>query len=241
MLRFKELFELWRKDNLFEQAVNDSRLMLKNTGEMFEEAVKSLRDKDDGEISDEVYKKDVDINRYEQEVRNKILKHLAITSGANLIPGLILTSIIIDIERIGDYTKNIMDLALAHPKKLKCGKYEKEVKKIEKECSKLFNDAIAINETSNKAAAQALIDEKKWVVKRSDEILIELIREERKIKSAGVAVTTALYLRYLKRVAAHLINILTSVTSPFQKIGFLDKKSEATIDISEEETKEQSE
>jgi phosphate transport system protein len=230
MLRFREVFELWRKDNLFEQAVKDFREMLENTCSMYEEAVKSLRDKDDGEISDEVYRRDIEINRYEQEVRNKILKHLAITGGANLIPGLILTSIIIDAERIGDYTKNIVDLANAHPKKLKCGKYEKEVKKIENECSNLFREVIAINETSNKIAAQQIIAEKKWVVKKCDEIIGELIREERKIKSAGVAVTTALYIRYLKRIAAHLINILTSIVSPFEKIGFLSEPNKDKLD-----------
>ena len=224
MLRFKELYELWRRDNLFDQAIKDSNLMLKNTNKMFEEAVKSLREKDEGEISDEVYKMDREINQYEQEVRAKILKHLAITSGANLIPGLILTCIIIDMERIGDYTKNILDLALAHPQKLKCGKYNKKIKNIEKECSKLFNDVIAINEISNKDAAQELIDEKKWITRDCDEILGELIREERKIKSAGIAVTTALYVRYLKRITAHLINILTGVVCPFDKIGFLDSK-----------------
>jgi len=221
MLKFRELYELWRKDNLFDQAVKDSRQMLKNTCEMFEEAIISLREKDDGEISDDVYKKDHEVNLYVQEVRHKITKHLAITSGHNLIPGLILTSIIIDFERIGDYTKNIVDLALAHPQRLKCGKYEKEVKNIEKECLNLFHEAIDINETSNKTAAQALLDEKKWVTQKCDEILVELIKEERKIKSSGVAVSTALYIRYLKRVAAHLLNILTSVTSPFEKIGFL--------------------
>ena len=62
MIKFKELYELWRKDNLFDQAIKDSRTMLKNTSEMFEEAVKSLREKDNGEISDEVYKKDHEIN-----------------------------------------------------------------------------------------------------------------------------------------------------------------------------------
>jgi len=229
MLRFKELYELWRKDNLFDQAIKESNLMLKNTSEMFEEAVKSLRERDEGEISNEVYKMDREINQYEQEVRLKILKHLAITGGANLIPGLILTSIIIDVERIGDYTKNIVDLALAHPKKLKCGKYDKEVKKIEKECSKLLNNVIAINETSNKKAAQVLIDETQWIPKKCDEILDELIREERKVKSAGIAVTTTLYVRYLKRITAHLINILTSLVRPFDRIGFLDKVEENDI------------
>ena len=221
MIKFKELYELWRRDNLFDQAIKDSRQMLRNTSEMYEEAVKSLRERDEGEIKTDVYKKDHEINLFQKEVRNKITKHLAITGGANLIPGLILTSIIIDIERIGDYTKNIADLTFAHPKRLKCGKYEKEVKKIEKECLNLFQDAIDLNESSNKVAAQAILDKRRWVTKKCDEIIVELIQEERKIKSAGIAVMTALYIRYLKRVAAHLLNIITSVTSPFEKIGFL--------------------
>jgi hypothetical protein len=33
-------------------------------------------------------------------------------------------------------------------------------------------------------------------------------------------VTTVLYLRYLKRVSAHLKNIASSVVNPFDRIGF---------------------
>lgn len=102
MLKFKELYELWRKDNLFTQAVQEAHTMLESTFLMFNESIRSLREKDDGEMSDEIYLKDQEVNKFEREVRYKILKHLAITSGSNLIPGLILTSIIIDIERIGD-------------------------------------------------------------------------------------------------------------------------------------------
>jgi hypothetical protein len=34
------------------------------------------------------------------------------------------------------------------------------------------------------------------------------------------AVSTAIYARFLKRIAAHLINMLTSVVNPFEFIGF---------------------
>ena len=226
MLKFKELYELWRKDNLFTQAVQEAHTMLESTFLMFNESIRSLREKDDGEMSDEIYLKDQEVNKFEREVRYKILKHLAITSGSNLIPGLILTSIIIDIERIGDYTKNIMDLAIAHPKKLNCSKYEKALNKIEKAVTGVFQKVVEINETSDKDAAQQLINDNKGIVKRCDEILLKLINEEKKIKSAGIAVITALYIRYLKRITAHLINILTSVTSPFERIGFLEEEQE---------------
>ena len=122
MFRFKELIELWRTANSLTQALNDSHEMLERTGEMFEHSVKSLRQSDTADMHVDIRKMDEAINRYERRVRHKVLKHLAITGGTNMIPGLILTSIVIDIERIGDYTKNIKDLAVAHPTRLKCGK-----------------------------------------------------------------------------------------------------------------------
>jgi hypothetical protein len=48
-----------------------------------------------------------------------------------------------------------------------------------------------------------------------------LIREEDEALQVGDAVSTALYVRYLKRVAAHLLNIATSVVNPFRAIGFV--------------------
>lgn len=38
--------------------------------------------------------------------------------------------------------------------------------------------------------------------------------------SRGDTVTLALYVRYLKRVAAHLSNVLSSVLNPFELIGY---------------------
>jgi phosphate uptake regulator len=48
-------------------------------------------------------------------VRRKVLRYLAIAGTVDLVPGLVLTGIVIDIERIGDYTKNIAELATTYP------------------------------------------------------------------------------------------------------------------------------
>jgi hypothetical protein len=49
-----------------------------------------------------------------------------------------------------------------------------------------------------------------------------LIKGNEKI-SAGNAVAIALYLRYMKRIGAHLSNISTSVVNPFPRIGYKEK------------------
>ena len=221
MFNFRELIELWRSDNLLKQAFNDSHEMLESTQEMFHESVRSLRNSDSGEMKFNVYDKDIQVNKYEREVREKVLKHLAITGGANIIPGLILTSIVIDIERLGDYTKNIMDLAVEHPKKLTCGRFEDDVIEVENGVTELFDRVIpAVRETDKDAAAQVM-SEYLWITKKCDALLSKLIQEEGESLSLGDAVSTALYTRYLKRVAAHLLNIATSVVNPFRAIGFV--------------------
>jgi phosphate uptake regulator len=206
---------------LLKQAFNDSHEMLESTQEMFHESVRSLRRSSNSDMKFDIYDKDIQVNKYEREVREKVLKHLAITGGANIIPGLILTSIVIDIERLGDYTKNIMDLAVEHPKKLTCGKFEEGVQSVETAVTELFDRVIPAVKETDKEAAGKLVDEYLWIAKKCDGMLDELIREDDKSFSVGEAVSTALYVRYLKRVAAHLLNVATSVVNPFRAIGFV--------------------
>ncbi len=223
MFRFKELIELWRADNSLTQGLNDSHVMLESTYEMFRESVKSLRESDRGEIGMNIYEKDQMVNKYEQGVRRKVLKHLAISGGVNIIPGLILANIVIDIERIGDYTKNIMDLAVAHPKRLICGRFEEDIKKIEQGVTDIFEGIVPALKASEKQAARELINRNWWIIKRSDEIVIDLIKGGDSSLSSGDAVSTAMYARYLKRIAAHLMNITSSILNPFERIGFREE------------------
>ena len=226
MFNIKELIELWRSDNLLTQALNDSHTMLESTQEMFRESVESLRHSDDGEIKMTVYETDLVVNRYQREVRKKVLKHLAITGRANIIPGLILTSIVIDIERLGDYTKNIMDLAIAHPRRLECARFESDIDSIETSVGELFDKTIPAVKDSDKKTAQELIGGYWWILKKCDEIQTQLIQEAAPGCTPGTAVTIALYSRYLKRIAAHLINVVTSVVNPFEAISFYQERDD---------------
>lgn len=222
----KELIELWRSDNSLTRALNDSYGMLANTQQMFTESVKTLRRTDTAEMGINVYEMDQVVNKYQQEVRTKVLKHLALTGGANIIPGLILSSIVIDIERIGDYTKNIMDLAVSHPERLVCGSHEEDVAKIEEGVAEMFAGIVPALRNSDKGAARALSDQNWWMLKRCDEITTDLTHSDDSSLNSRDAVSTALYARYLKRIAAHLMNITSSILNPFERVGF--REDEAT-------------
>ncbi len=220
MLRFKELIELWRTANSLTRAFEDSHVMLEITRQMFTVSVQSLRQSDSADVGVDIYAMDQKINKYEQDVRHKVLKHLAITGGANMIPGLILTSIVIDIERIGDYTKNIKDLAAGHPTRLTGGRYNEELAKIEVGVGEVYGKILPMLKSSDAQGARALVEGNWWILRKCDEIVNNLIGSQDPDISSTDAVATALYTRYLKRIAAHLMNIASSIFNPFERIGF---------------------
>jgi phosphate uptake regulator len=220
MMRFRGIYEIWRRDSSLNLALTKSFEMLEKTHSMFQESVKALRYGGSAGAGPNVYEEDRTINAYQIEVRRKVLRYLAVTGTMDLIPSLILINIVIDIERIGDYTKNITELAAVHPGNLCCGRFEDRVREIERTVEKLFAGVQVILESSNEPAARTLIAECYQLRTNADQIISELIKREDELLGRGQAAAIALYVRYLKRVGAHLLNILSSVVNPFERIGF---------------------
>jgi phosphate uptake regulator len=219
---FKQFFELFRKDNMLQQAYDRSLQMLEADREMFLAASSSLREHDDAKIELDIYAKDQLINAYEREVRRKVLTHLVLSSSRNIAAGLALVSIVIDIERIGDLTKNIVDLALNHPGRLECGTLEQDIRKIETTVKTMFTLLIEALPEGDEDKAKEVMSEHWWIARRSDEILNILIKRSEPDVVCNDAVSTALYVRFLKRISAHLMNIASSIVNPFDRIGFRD-------------------
>ncbi len=219
---FKQFFELFRKDNMLQQAYDRSLQMLEADREMFLAASSSLREHDDAKIELDIYAKDQLINAYEREVRRKVLTHLVLSSSRNIAAGLALVSIVIDIERIGDLTKNIVDLALNHPGRLECGTLEQDIRKIETTVKTMFTLLIEALPEGDEDKAKEVMSEHWWIARRSDEILNILIKRSEPDLVCNDAVSTALYVRFLKRISAHLMNIASSIVNPFDRIGFRD-------------------
>jgi len=90
---FKELLKLWKQKDLSSQAFEESIEMLKVDKEMFEEAVKSLRTSETGEYAENVFKKDKLINKYQRDVRKKVLTHLVMSDKLEIPSGLVLVGL----------------------------------------------------------------------------------------------------------------------------------------------------
>jgi phosphate uptake regulator len=63
-----------------------------------------------------VYKADVKVNKLERKIRKQVIAHLSLSSERGSIPYcLLLMSLVKDVERIGDYAKNLSETRDYHP------------------------------------------------------------------------------------------------------------------------------
>jgi len=220
---FKKWLAIFKKDTLMHRAYQRSFEMLDITLAMYKEAKESLRQREDSEIDLEVKNTDKKVNSYEREVRRMVFNHLAVMGTADLPSGLALISIIIDIERIGDYTKNMVELALEHPGKLHGGEFEEKISRIEEAIGDNFIQTKICFEEGDADLALKLLEKYAWVNDVCDEILVDVVKEKDENIKPGDAAALVLYTRWLKRINSHLRNITTSVVNPFDRIGFEPK------------------
>jgi phosphate transport system protein len=221
---WKNFISLFRKDDLYTQALHESYAMLDLDLAMFEASIHSLRKADTTEIPVDIYKTDKQINSYERDVRRKVMTHLTISGPSDLASGLILVSVVIDIERIGDYAKNIYDLAKSHPAKLEGGSLEAEIADIEQRVRTLFKGMVEAFKTSDLEKSRLIMtDYKEGLSAACESIVHRLVSGQVTDLSPADAATVVLYIRHLKRIAAHSRNVLTSVVNPFHRIGYREK------------------
>ena len=220
----KELINIFKKDSLMDQAYERTYEMIDITFEMYKEIQNRLRDDAKYKFSFDIRDQDIAINKYEREVRRHVFNHLCVAGMEDLNSGLVLVSIIIDIERVGDYTKNMVELAESIKSVLKGGKFEKDLKKVEKAVEDTFERVREIFEQADDKKAENLLVEYKWVNRVCDQHVNDLLHEKDSKISSGKAVALILYFRYLKRINSHLRNVASSVVNPFPRIGFRVKK-----------------
>lgn len=223
-MSWKNVFSLFRKDDLYTQALAESHQMLDISLKMFEASVESLRRYDDGTLPVDVYAMDKQVNRFEREVRRKVMTHLTVCGPADLASGLVLVSVVIDIERIGDYAKNIFDLARYHPRRLDAGSLESEVADLETRVGEVFRLMVGAFKASDAEKARRIMrDYKSGISADCEEIVRRIVGGEVTDLSAGDSSALVLYVRYLKRIAAHSRNLVSGIVNPFHRIGYKEK------------------
>ncbi len=222
MTIFKDILGIWKSDNLLAQAWDDSLKMLSISNDIFVQSIQYFNSGENIDAVKALKKEDQTINDYYQLVRRKVLTHYSIdkppveTSG-----GLTLVNMVVDIERIGDYCKNISDLTLMRDGPMDFGELSDDIKSIEQEVESRFTKTIQAIENQDEALAENLLNNyKKMVTKVSDRIVKDIASGRIQFPDSSQGASIALYSRYLKRIGAHLKNITSTIVNPYDKIGY---------------------
>jgi len=223
---FEKMWEILRNsDSLLDEAWRDSRAMLVQCRAMYELVIPALTMETSERVLAQVAQMDRELNDKQREVRKKVFQHLALSRGSDILRGLELAGIVIDLERIGDYTKNIGELTSLLRQPMIFDGYQEPFDKVHELVTEMFelaNEAIA---SRSKEKAKATMDLYPQVSRLCDDSLRAVI--ERSFESNEGSINRShlglvLLLRYLKRVAAHLKNACSALVNPFHQIGFRD-------------------
>ena len=222
MSLFKDVINLWKADDLLSQSWDESYKMLNLSHEIFQQALIYLRNGENIDTLKALKKRDKEINEYQRDVRRKVLTHYAVKQDtSDMANGLILINMVVDIERIGDYCKNILDLAINHDQSIKSSEISEDLAMIEEEAKSRFEKTIQAIQAQDVEIAKSLMEGyKEQMTGKSDEIVNGILKDELHFGSEARTASIALYARYLKRIGAHLKNITTTLVNPFDAIGY---------------------
>lgn len=172
-------------------------------------------------VSPELRASDRKVNQLQRTLRRELAVHTSVLGAVDSPIVLVYMSIVKDLERLGDYAKNIVDLArdganfATLPEVAEWRKLAMEISGHIGETAKAFasrDEDVARRVVEPIAARMADFDRRVTALVRGDD-------------TGPQPVARALAFRYFKRVVAHLSNVLSAVILPIDQLDSLDERS----------------
>lgn len=195
--------------------------MLTNSMHTFDVAMNCLLgDTNLDTVRDDLYATDKAINELHREVRREMIVHSAVNS-RNLDIPLLLSYMTMskDIERIGDYCKNLFEIAETGNTFTKGDNLDDYID-LRNDIGKLIvylQSCLALDDESK---VQDLITLGSSISSNIDTKITELLENKESIQ---YPVATTLFYRYLKRIVSHIVNAATALIMPTDQIDYLDE------------------
>jgi phosphate transport system protein len=171
----------------------------------------------------EVRSTDQEINEMQADVRRSLMIHASVNPG-DLPLVLQYASIVKDAERVGDYAKNLYDL-VRYGANFAGAADEDELFGYRNNVASLILESASVFEAMDTVRAQELIDKADGFLSNYDDHVKALVQVPPE-SDAQYAVSRALYYRFLKRTTAHVMNVLTSLVQPLDRLDYYDEAPE---------------
>jgi len=194
--------------------------MLATSSETFRMALDALtRRTDPASIGKTLRKRDRSINKVERAIRRRLIVHAGVRGALADAPALfVYMSIAKDIERVGDLAKDMWDLAAAGAD-MSQGELKEAADQVGEKVLKLIDDTARVFGERDAEAAIDILNASDMDVDHYEAQMLAQMKAD----NAADAVAVALFYRYAARITAHLMNVLTAVVMPFERLDYWDE------------------
>ncbi|MCH8254021.1 MAG: hypothetical protein IID06_01620 [Gemmatimonadetes bacterium] len=220
---FRELISIFRADNPLGRMGDNFAKMLSLTRDQTVRAGQIFFSKPPSpEERTQIYKQDVKVNKLERKIRKQVIAHLSIAGNSADVPySLLLMSLVKDVERIGDYAKNLAETLDVSGAILPDDDTVAELREIRNGIEGTFEAVAEVFAQSDEEEAVALIRQGRDMSHRCDALINRIAKGD---YDAATTVAVTLGTRFYKRIGAHLLNILSGVVMPLHKLDYYDEK-----------------
>jgi len=170
-------------------------------------------------VKREIKATDQRVNEGEREIRRDLIVHASVVGAIDTPAILVYMSIVKDIERIGDYGKNLRDLARDGVDLSGFSAWSE----LHTEVAQMITDTAEIFGARDDTRARELLVRGDELLDGFDDLVSSIVRGE---DDRPHAVGRALAARYVKRIVAHLTNVLSAVVMPLDRLDYFDEDPE---------------
>lgn len=218
----RQLLSIFRSSNPLTAMGNDFSRMLKIT---YETTMKAGEVFSGTGLKPEertwIYEQDVQVNKLQRKIRKQVIAHLSIHGNVPTLPYcLLLMSLVKDVERLGDYAKNVSEIADLHTGSFPDDEFIAELQEIRMGVEAAFAATADVFERSDIARALELTRQGQDLGRRCEMLIDKIARCDH---DATTVTALVLGTRYYKRIGGHVLNILSGVTMPLHKLDYYDE------------------
>ncbi len=224
----RELLSVFRDGRPLQAMGEDFAAMLEMTRDITVRAGRIFFGEDaTAEDRSDIYSQDVKVNKLERKIRKAVVAHLSFPENTKSVPYcLALMSLVKDVERIGDYAKNLAEVRDFYARPLVDDERVAELREIRAAVEETFAATSEVLAGSQRERALTLIRYGKNIGRRCDALVATIAHGE---YDAATASALVLATRYYKRFNGHLVNVLTSVVMPLHKLDYFDEDDAAEL------------
>jgi phosphate uptake regulator len=168
---------------------------------------------------DALYSTDQRINQLQQQVRKDLVGRLELSTAMQRARFLVIMGMIKDVERLGDYAKNLFEAGEMLQGPLPEDQLVYQLEKIRREAEDVLRQTHQVLANADEDAARDLIQRGHEVSRRCESLIKDIAQSDH---TAAVAVPLALATRYYKRIQKHTMNVLSTLVMPLHKVDYFN-------------------